>query len=139
MTSSLSNDTRSRSYTLSPVPASVPAARAWAHRMLIHWEILHFAERVELLVSELTTNAIKHAKAGGAPVCLVLRFADETLRLEVHDRDGQNLPVQQVPTTEAPDGRGLWLVEAYSDRWGIEPAGDGKEVWAELDGCGVGA
>ncbi|MFI6326517.1 ATP-binding protein [Nonomuraea sp. NPDC050556] len=137
MTSSLSNDTLSRSYTLSPVAASVPAARAWARRMLVRWEIPHLAERIELLVSELITNAIKHAKTGGAPVALILRFVGETLRLEVHDRDAENRPIQQRPMAEAVGGHGLWLVEAYSDRWGIDLTEYGKAVWVELDDCGA--
>lgn len=137
MTSSLSNDTLSRSCTLSPVAAPVPAARAWARRMLVRWEIPHLVERVELLVSELITNAIKHARTSGAPVGLVLRFVGETLRLEIHDRDSENWPVQQKPVAEAVGGHGLWLVEACSDRWGMELAEYGKAVWVELDGCGA--
>lgn len=134
MTTSLSNDTLSRSCTLSPVAASVPAARAWVRRTLVRWEIPHLVERVELLVSELITNAVKHAGTGRAPVGLVLRFVGGTLRLEVHDRDSENRPVQRKQVTEAVGGYGLWLVEAYSDRWGMELAEYGKAVWAELDG-----
>ncbi|MFE3452480.1 ATP-binding protein [Nonomuraea sp. NPDC059194] len=132
MTSSLRSAVLSRSYTLSPVQGAVPAARTWVRQMLDRWGLQHFTERAELLVSELATNAIKHAKADGAPIRVTLTYENHTLLLEVHDRDASSLPVPQQPVIDEEGGRGLFLVEAYADRWDVKTTAYGKAVRCEL-------
>ena len=84
---------------------------------------------VELLTSELVTNAVKY----GAPdlgIDLELRHVDGSVRVEVTDR-GDRLPtvLRDVPSS-GPGGRGMHLVEKLSDAWGVVPHPDGgKTVW----------
>lgn len=82
-----------------------------------------------LVVSELVSNAVNHA---GTSVSVGISVSEEgVVRVEVGD--GRTWPPR--PRNPAPDsvgGRGLLLVEALSDRWGVETRDDGKVVWAEV-------
>ena len=85
---------------------------------------------VRLLVSELVTNAVRHA--GGKEVRLVVNLDGGTLRIEVHD-PGQGFEV--VPPPDDPmraSGWGLVLVEELADRWGVDPH-PRTRVWFEMD------
>lgn len=88
---------------------------------------------VRLLVSELVTNAIRHAELGDeGAIRLSVTVSDALIRVEVHD-DGRGFELQGAPTgRERAEGWGLFLVETLSDRWGVE-RGDGGLVWFELD------
>ncbi|MFI6645817.1 ATP-binding protein [Streptomyces sp. NPDC050504] len=121
---------------------SVPAARAFARWALYDWALDEGAlgERtadVVLCVSELATNAIQHGVPVGRGFLLRVRCGSETLRVEVHDGGG-GVPRTRVP--EGESGRGLVLVEALADKWGVgeREAGPGKVVWCEF-GVLVGA
>lgn len=87
------------------------------------------ADVVELLVSELVTNAILHA---GTEVTLQLSYDDGVLRVEVRDA----LPGKGVRRrhfgTAATTGRGLELIEALATEWGVEAGAHGKTVWFTL-------
>ncbi|HET6817889.1 MAG TPA: SpoIIE family protein phosphatase [Mycobacteriales bacterium] len=84
---------------------------------------------VELVVSELVTNALLH---GAAPVTLRLSTIGDRVRIEVED-GGRELPVRMRDDTDAMTGRGLALVSRLSNGWGVEPGeGRGKVVWAEV-------
>jgi signal transduction histidine kinase/DNA-binding response OmpR family regulator len=80
---------------------------------------------IELLVSELVTNALIH---GRPPVQLRLRIGDRNVVLEVLDR-ATYLPRRLRPTVEDEHGRGLQLVALLADRWGTRPTREGKSVW----------
>jgi hypothetical protein len=54
------------------------------------------------------------------------------LRIEVRDPDARALPTLVAPDVEAEDGRGMALVAAISDRWGVSLLGDGKVTWCEI-------
>lgn len=83
------------------------------------------ADVVELLVSELVTNAILHA---GTQVTLRLSHDDGVLRVEV--RDGSSAKARQRNYgTEATTGRGLELIEALATDWGVDTDDSGKTVW----------
>lgn len=87
----------------------------------------------ELAVSELVTNAIRH---GGPPVRLRLKVQDRgpgapRLRIEVQD-GGSGSPRLHAVGAEAVSGRGLALVQAVSQEWGVRSAGTGKVVHATL-------
>ena len=85
---------------------------------------------VRLLVSELVTNAVRHAE--GEAVRLVVALTAGTLRIEVHD-PGRGFQVKPPP--EDPlraSGWGLVLVEELADRWGIDHA-PRTRVWFEMD------
>jgi anti-sigma regulatory factor (Ser/Thr protein kinase) len=88
---------------------------------------------VRLLVSELVTNAVRHAKLSSADVIrLVLEVADHALRVEVHDPGGGFVPTTPTPDPARPSGWGLYLVAELSDRWGVD-SDETTLVWFELD------
>lgn len=122
-----------RELALRAVPDSAPVARA-ALRHLLRGTA--FASRTgdgELAVSELVTNAVLH---GHDPISLRLVLTDHDVRVEV--RDGSPLsPSFSVLDPSAVTGRGLMLISAASDRWGVEPDAGGKRVWFELHEAGA--
>ena len=81
-----------------------------------------------LLASELVTNAVLH---GRSEVCVEVEERGAVLRVSVLDENSRHpAPVAEDP--DALDGRGLALVEALSQRWGVEDRPLGKAVWFEL-------
>ncbi len=90
-------------------------------------------EDARLLVSELVTNAIRHAGLGDDDVILlVLVTAERALRIEVCD-PGRGFEVSEPePDPMRPSGWGLYLVRELSDRWGVERSAETR-VWFELD------
>jgi anti-sigma regulatory factor (Ser/Thr protein kinase) len=87
-------------------------------------------EDLRLLVSELVTNAVRHAQ--GEIVRLVVRLQDGHLRVEVHDL-GRGFEVQ-APSDDPKraSGWGLVLVDELADRWGVD-ANPATAVWFEID------
>ena len=84
------------------------------------------ADTVLLLVSELATNAVRHA---ATPWELHIACTRRTVTVEVLDHDATHKPEVQHPGPDATSGRGLLIVERLATRWGCEPRGDGKAVW----------
>ena len=84
---------------------------------------------LELLVSEVVTNALKHAAS--APR-IVAQLTPETIRVAVYDAE-PTLPVHRVPDQDRPGGRGLLLLDRLASRWGTDSTETGKVVWFELD------
>ena len=88
---------------------------------------------VQLLVSELVTNAVRHANLDeGDVIVLVIELADHALRVEVHDPGGGFVPTAPSPDPVRPSGWGLYLVAELADRWGVD-SDDTTLVWFELD------
>jgi hypothetical protein len=83
---------------------------------------------VQLVVSELATNAVVHA---GTPFSISVSSDGAVMRIEVSDWSAAP-PVMRDGAVGALSGRGLRLVAAVSGNWGVEPGPDGKTVWAEL-------
>jgi anti-sigma regulatory factor (Ser/Thr protein kinase) len=84
---------------------------------------------VALMVSELATNSIRHAKTG---FHLTVTSAPESVRVEVTDA-GAGVPTVRSPGPTDPTGRGLKIVEAFSDEWGVEYGSPrNKTVWFTL-------
>jgi anti-sigma regulatory factor (Ser/Thr protein kinase) len=81
-----------------------------------------------LVVTELVTNAVH---AGSRTLSVVLQAHRRELRIEVTD-DGAGWPERRTLTSSDSHGRGLFLVDALSDDWGVTNAGSGKSVWAIL-------
>ena len=86
-----------------------------------------------LLVSELVTNALRHAELGDADVITLVLEADErALRIEVRDPGPGFELAEPAPDPARSSGWGLYLVRELADRWGVE-RGPATCVWFELD------
>jgi anti-sigma regulatory factor (Ser/Thr protein kinase) len=110
---------------------SVPSAREFTYQALADWGLAQ-AERsddVLLCVSELATNALVHGVPPGRGFQLYLRYEGDVLRVEVHD-SGPGTP--RIADDADEGGRGLLLVAALSDKWGVGERDPGKSVWCEL-------
>jgi anti-sigma regulatory factor (Ser/Thr protein kinase) len=130
---------------LRALPASVRTARTHARVMLHEWCLSALADTVELLVSEIATNAVcasgriaRQRGAGQLPMRLCLTSDRRSVLIQVWDAD-RHQPIPQHLGPDAECGRGLLLVETLSARWGYyEPDGPdrrgGKIVWALVTG-----
>lgn len=118
-------------------PGSVPCARAVIRAVTSDWGIKgEVAENAELIVSELVTNAVRVAAPADRVVGLRVAREPGELRLRIEVSDGgSGLPEPRCPGDDELGGRGLLLVDALSDCWGVrQHEGDtGKTVWAELE------
>jgi anti-sigma regulatory factor (Ser/Thr protein kinase) len=129
------------SFRLSRRPRSAGRARAALHAFLADWgageELLDTAV---LVLSELVTNALRVRAPSDRQVGVRIAYAsaDGLLRLEVSDA-GSGRPEVRHPKADETDGRGLWIVDALSHRWGVSPraGGIGKTVWCELKAPGL--
>ncbi|MEU2738021.1 ATP-binding protein [Streptomyces sp. NPDC007095] len=109
---------------------SVPVARYVVRDILDHWDLRELAEDAETVISELTTNAILHARMAAIRIT-VTRVDERTVRLAVIDRS-RVLPVLRSPDTDDVHGRGMGIVDALTRCWGTDRLPWGKRVWAEL-------
>ncbi|ROQ66799.1 histidine kinase-like protein [Streptomyces sp. 840.1] len=134
-TASPQRPTAERTFTvrLSPTRRGARLARLLAVAHLGLWGLP--SESAAHIVAELAANATVHGRVPGRDFQLRLTVgADERLRIEVTDTRGDRLPVAAVPDRLAESGRGLLIVEALADRWGVIPGPvPRKTVWAELD------
>jgi anti-sigma regulatory factor (Ser/Thr protein kinase) len=114
--------------------AVTPEAAAEARHALADIALSDDRERdVRLLVSELVTNAVRHANLGPADaILLVIDLEDSVLRVEVHDPGGGFVPRAPAPDPARPSGWGLYLVEELADRWGVD-SDERTLVWFEVD------
>jgi len=115
--------------------ASVRAARRFA-AIAVSRASPDVVEVVEAIVSELAANAVRHAGTGYA---VRMTIDDDRVLIEVAD-EGRGVPVRRAPDVFDPTGRGLQIVGALADEWGVrEHPGQGKTVWAtvQLDDSGA--
>lgn len=113
---------------LEPEDAAPGRARRLARRALQRWDMEEHLDSVELMVSEIVTNAVRYATR---PVTLRLLRTD-VLRCEVGDDVPQLPRLRQARATDE-DGRGLYLVNRLARRWGATRLSTGKVVWFELN------
>jgi anti-sigma regulatory factor (Ser/Thr protein kinase) len=108
-------------------PASVPMARGFVTAHLEQHALTPILNEVRLVVSELATNAVLHART---PFTVTITRQNRLLTLVV--RDGSSmLPTLSRPQPSAGNGRGLFMVATYSADWGVTPEPEGgKSVWA---------
>ncbi|MEU0482669.1 ATP-binding protein [Streptosporangium sp. NPDC006013] len=118
-------NTREACWDLSADPEVVGAARRLAREALVAWGISAVTEDVTMVVSELVSNAVVH---GRAPISLSLHRHGRIVCGEVTDH-GAVWPAPLPAGPDAEHGRGLAIVTAYADRWGVESASQGKTVW----------
>lgn len=115
--------------TFDPYPQSVPQARAFV--LSLEWtpDDEETRSRLATLTSEIVTNAVLHARTSFS---VTVTKSATRIRVAVMDRNLQPVtPKTYGPTS--PTGRGLHIVEALADRWGIDKSADGKTVWFEID------
>ncbi len=110
--------------------SSVAGARAFVTLHLVDHDLERLVEDLQLVVSELATNALLHGRTG---FLVVLLAFDGSVRIEVHD-GSRPIPVQVAARTLDVGGRGIAIVNTLSRDWGVttQPSG-GKAVWAEFD------
>jgi len=111
---------------LPPEPTSAGMARRFVASSLEDGD--EVAELAVLLVSELASNAVLHART---PFELVVENDGTRLRVEVHD-NSPALPTLKDYVAESVTGRGLHMVATSADNWGFEAGERGKFVWFEL-------
>ncbi|MGW4078799.1 SpoIIE family protein phosphatase [Streptomyces asiaticus] len=112
---------------LDPKAQTAGQARRLARRALARWDLDDLTDAVELLVSEVVTNAVRYAER---PITLRLLRTD-VLRCEVGD-DVPQLPRLRQARPSDEGGRGLYLVNRMARRWGATRLSTGKVVWFEL-------
>jgi anti-sigma regulatory factor (Ser/Thr protein kinase) len=121
---------------LGAVPIATPCARLRTRSALTEWDLRDQTDTIELIVSELVTNAIQNSTHKDGLACIQLRLSSDRVvtLVEVQD-ESLRPPIPALDNPEAEDGRGLTLVEALSDRWGWDliHEGRGKIVWALLE------
>jgi anti-sigma regulatory factor (Ser/Thr protein kinase) len=110
-------------------PSSVGAARRFIAARTAAWSFPEPAtDQLVLIGSELVTNAVLHART---ELTLTLELREDRVRISVTDRSHAPATLRHY-RPDALTGRGLGVVAALSDRWGVSTAPDGKVVWAEL-------
>ena len=117
--------------TLPAEDHSVRLARNAAHVVLGAWRLAHMQETAVLIVSELVTNAVRHARETDV-VDVDLHATRTCLRIEIQDCDRQ-WPQPRIPGGFEESGFGFVLVDALAVKWGVRETTTGKAVWAELD------
>ena len=129
----LPDDDDTLSLDLPPQRRSVGVGRHWVVRVAVAAGVTGMANQVvELLTSELLANAVLHG-SGADPIRVELACTDTVVRVAVTDSVPQR-PVVLNPEPIAPAGRGMAIVEAMSNRWGVDPRpAGGKTVWFEID------
>ncbi|MFJ1998667.1 ATP-binding SpoIIE family protein phosphatase [Streptomyces asiaticus] len=112
----------------------VRATRAFMRDNLRSWGRDAMTDDLELMASEVVTNALIHADSD---VELRLREYPDHVRLEVRDSDvsppvPSSLSTVEEENAQAEHGRGLIIVDGLATAWGSSPSGRGKTVWLEL-------
>ena len=120
---------------LGALPSAPGCARAWTRQILWEWQLAGATDTAELIVSELTTNAMLASRRLSRPfIRLMLTHDEGELAIYVHDYC-PSVPEPRSAGDEDENGRGLLLVEAMSSRSGWytpEDGTPGKVVWAAL-------
>ncbi|MET8497033.1 ATP-binding protein [Streptomyces microflavus] len=121
---------------LSPTRRGARLARLLTVAHLGAWGLP--SESAAHIVAELAANASVHGRVQGRDFQLTLAVSGRTLRIEVTDTRGDSTPpgpgAVKAPEDDSEHGRGLLIVEALADHWGIAPGPvPRKTVWVEID------
>jgi anti-sigma regulatory factor (Ser/Thr protein kinase) len=127
---------------IAALPTATPCARLHAHNVAYEWDLGELSDTIELIVSELVTNAVKASMdqdrrprytADTGLACIHLRLSTDRLAalIEVWDHNFR-LPEPARPDLDDEHGRGLVMVDALAEQWGwdLPGSGRGKIVWA---------
>ncbi|GGS86959.1 SpoIIE family protein phosphatase [Streptomyces chromofuscus] len=117
-------------------PERVAEARQHLRELLHDWGSADQVDSAVLLLSEMLTNVLVHTDNDALLVAEVTEVAGEPgarrMRVEVTDAS-DNLPHRRRPGELASSGRGLMLIELLAHAWGVDPRGEGKSIWFELN------
>ncbi|MFI1389126.1 ATP-binding SpoIIE family protein phosphatase [Streptomyces griseoaurantiacus] len=113
----------------------VHEVRRFVRTQAIGWGVETLADDLELLVSEVVTNALIH---GQSAADIRIRKYDDRVRVEVCDNEPHPpipaviLNLEETAADQAESGRGLVIVDALASDWGSSPTGRGKTTWFEM-------
>src|SRR5260370_34402008 len=114
---------------LAALDSAVPCARMHAKQVVIEWGLAALADNVELLVSELMTNAIRASDGLMSPPVLLWLVSDHNC-VVIHVWDASNeMPVRREAGPDSERGRGRLLVGTLRRDWGADRTADGQGVW----------
>jgi len=126
------------SLTLALLPDSVAVGRRSVRTTMACWNLDNLSADVELLTSELVTNAVDHARAlcatpddPGLCHLTLEQFKPGSVVVSVMDSSSRR-PKIKSPSKDDESGRGLQVVKELADRWGVRSTPTGKVVWAEV-------
>jgi anti-sigma regulatory factor (Ser/Thr protein kinase) len=111
---------------VTPGPEQATYVRHQARLVLQLWRLADLMAAVEVLISELATNAVRHART---LFTVTVAWDGATLRGEVNDASPVAPRPQLAPHPDREGGRGLLLLDAIATTWGVEMYPDGKTVW----------
>ncbi len=112
-------------------PKEVSVLRGLTRARLSDWGLQELSDSAQLCVSELVSNVITHVGCG-TPVNLTVSLRGARLRIELRDPDARALPTLVEASDDAEGGRGMALVDALTERWGVELYDNSKVTWCEL-------
>ncbi|ANW21489.1 ATP-binding protein [Streptomyces clavuligerus] len=120
---------------LQALPSRIGQIRRIVSAQLRHWRLDPLVDPAALGLTELLTNVHRHAEPD--KMCVVdIAFRSDRLTVSVHDHDPRLPDTPAAGRDDDPlatSGRGLSLIAAVSETWGVEPTGDtGKTVWFTL-------
>ncbi|XIE79199.1 SpoIIE family protein phosphatase [Streptomyces sp. SBR177] len=114
-------------------PERIATAREQVRQLLHDWNDPDQVDSAVLMVSEMVTNVLVHTDGDALLLAeVVCREDSRRLRVEVADASDE-LPHKRHPGEMASSGRGLILMELLARSWGVDPRGEGKAIWFELD------
>ncbi|MFE5843968.1 ATP-binding protein [Streptomyces niveus] len=116
--------------TFEAEPVGLLLLRRTVRDQLAEWGMLALSDEVQLAVTELASNVIKHV-GEGVPTALVMEPREGVLRVEVHDTS-HAVPAVRDPQCGDECGRGLHLLAGMSANWGSAQTATGKAVWCEF-------
>ena len=120
----------SERFEFSPSTLASAGARRWLRDVLAASGLRDRDGSLELLLSEVVTNVVRHANTSGT---VVLERRGDGVRLTVRD-SGPGVPALRSSASPGRGGWGLQFVDRLADRWGVDVTDGAKAVWFELDG-----
>ncbi|MEW2632027.1 ATP-binding protein [Streptomyces sp. NPDC048389] len=98
---------------------------------LRQWGLPHLTDAARICVTEMVSNVIRHV-GDMTPTTLAVSMNGTYLRIDVQDPDARALPTLLSAHADDEVGRGMALIDATADRWGVILRADSKVTWCEL-------
>ncbi|MGN6089014.1 MAG: ATP-binding protein [Actinomycetales bacterium] len=113
-----------------PTLTAASVARGVVRQLLHAWQLSSAVDAAQLVVSEMVTNAVRHV-GGEASFELTIEAAGDEIRLALADGSSVRPLIREL-RDDSLGGRGIALIEALTERWGVEDHEGGKRVWVIL-------